>query len=67
MRDFSVNLPSWAYNTGYRLEGGAGTYDELYLYKDGRVVKKWDWLERVPNISELEEFIEGLNSSTTSL
>ena len=65
MRDFSINLPSWAYNAGYRLEGGMGTYDELYLYKDGKVVRKWSWLERAPNIFELEEEIERLDNSAT--
>ena len=58
MKDFSVNLPSWAYCEGYQLMGGGGTYDELYLKKDGKVVRRWDWLDRVPNIFELEELIK---------
>lgn len=57
MRDFSGNLPTWARQLGYRLEGGMGTWDELYLYKGFRVVKKWSWLEREPNIFEMEELI----------
>ena len=44
------------------IEGGAGTYDELYLYKGFELVKKWDWLERVPNIFEMEEVIKSYES-----
>lgn len=67
MRDFSINLPTWARQLGYRLEGGTGTYDELYLYKGPRVVKKWNWLERIPNIFEMEEIIYGLDSNVTCI
>lgn len=67
MKDFSINLPSWAYNEGYRLEGGGGTYDELFLYKDGKVVKRWGWLERIPNIFEMEELIIGLDNNSSRL
>lgn len=63
MRDFSINLPSWAYNEGYRLEGGTGTWDELYLYKDMKLIKRWDWLAREPNIFEMEELIKEYESS----
>ena len=59
MKDFSINLPSWAINLGYKLEGGRGTYDELFLYKRGYVVKKWGWLDNIPNIFEVEEVIKG--------
>ena len=62
MRDFSINLPSWAIQLGYKLEGGEGTFDELYLYRDMKIVKKWDWLDRVPNIYEIEEVIQEIES-----
>ena len=71
MRDLSINLPSWAYHLGYRLEGGVGTYDELFLYKDFRVVRKWEWLERQPSIFEMEEIVgeveREFNHTTTRL
>lgn len=54
MRDFSIVLPSWAVRLGYKLEGGQGTYDELYLYKNLGLVRMWSYLEQVPNIFELE-------------
>jgi len=59
MRDFSQNLPTWARQLGYRLEGGAGTFDELFLYKRFKLVRTWGWLEEVPNLPEMEEFIRG--------
>lgn len=62
MRDFSINLPSWAIQLGYKLEGGEGTFDELYLYRDMKIVKKWNWLDRVPNIYEIEEVIQEIES-----
>lgn len=65
MKDFSIVLPSWALRGGYRLEGGEGTYDELYLYKDFNLVKRWDYLEKVPNIFELEEILNALESQKT--
>lgn len=58
MRDFSVNLPSWAYHLGYRLEGGVGTFDELVLKKRFRIVKVWSWLDRTPNLFEMEEVVK---------
>lgn len=57
MRDFSIVLPSWAVREGYRLEGGMGTYDELYLYKDWAMVEKWGYLDPIPNIFEMEDLI----------
>ena len=60
MRDFSINLPSWAVREGYRLEGGLGTYDELYLWKGFNLIKRWSYTERIPNIFELEEFINAV-------
>jgi len=62
VRDFSINLPSWAIQLGYKLEGGEGTFDELYLYRDMKIVKKWNWLDRVPNIYEIEEVIQEIES-----
>ena len=57
----SINLPTWAYNIGYRLEGEGGTYDDLYLCKDGRVVR----LEAIPNIFELEKLLAEVESQKT--
>jgi hypothetical protein len=65
MKDFSINLPSWAYQLGYRLEGLEGTYDDLYLYKDREVVKRWLW-NRTPNIYEMEEVIKEIEYSNPS-
>lgn len=62
MRDFSINLPTWAIHEGYILEGGMGTYDELFLYKGFKMVKMWGWLDKVPNIFELEELINEIES-----
>lgn len=66
MRDFSIVLPSWAVRLGYRLEGGEGTYDELYLFKDFRMVERWNYLDPVPNIFELENSINVLESKKVS-
>lgn len=66
MRDWSINLPSWAYHEGYRLMGGMGTYDELELWKDLRLVRRWSWPERTPSISELEEFLNEIESKKVS-
>lgn len=60
MRDMSINLPSWAYNLGYRLRGNFGTIGDLCLYKDGSTVRTWYYPKSVPNIFELEELIRGL-------
>lgn len=57
MRDLSINLPAWAYRIGYRIEGGLGTYGDLFLRKDGAEVDWWNWSERQPNIFEMEELI----------
>ena len=43
------------------MEGGGGTYDDLYLCKDGRIVR----LEAIPNIFELEELIAEVESQKT--
>lgn len=57
MRDMSINLPYWATQKGYRLVGGEGTYDELYLYKDFKPIRVWEYTEQVPNIFEMEGII----------
>ena len=57
MRDWSINLPSWAYQLGYRLLGGMGAYDVLTLYRGPKIVRTFGYLE-VPNIIEIEEIIE---------
>ena len=64
MKDFSFNLSTWAYQLGYRLQGGTGTYDELELYKENVLVRRWDWLDKVPNILELEEVINGIEEGS---
>ena len=66
MRDFSIVLPSWAVREGYKLEGGSGTYDELYLSKDRVDLRRWDYLEPIPNIFEMEDVINGLESQKTA-
>lgn len=55
----SSNLPSRAYNLGYRLEGNLGTIGDLYLSRDGRLIEVWRYPRRAPNIFEMEELIEG--------
>lgn len=62
MKDFSINLPSWAIREGYSLEGGQGTYDDLFLSKDGSTVKTWWCSNKSPNIFEMEEIIHELES-----
>ena len=57
MRDWSINLPSWAYQLGYRLQGGMGAYDKLELYRNSKTVRIFDYFE-VPNIIEIGEIIE---------
>ena len=66
MRDLSIVLPGWAVREGYKLEGGSGTYDELYLSKDGVDLRRWDYLEPIPNIFEMEDVINGLESQKTT-
>lgn len=63
MRDLSFSLSTWAWQLGYRLQGGTGTYDVLELYKGFRLVRSWNWLERVPNIFELEETISDIENT----
>ena len=63
MRDFSIVLPSWAVRVGYRLEGGTGTYDELYLLKDGEGVRRWDCMEPIPTIFEVEDLLNEIEDS----
>ena len=64
MRDFSINLPSRAVQSGYTLEGLSGTYDDLDLKKDGKLVQRFLWNE-VPNIFGLEVIIDELESKET--
>ena len=63
MRDFSIVLPSWAVREGYKLEGGTGTYDELYLSKNREGVRKWDCMEPIPNIFEMEILLNEIEDS----
>lgn len=57
MRDFSINLPSWAIRDGYKLVGGMGTYDDLYLYRHGILIRFWEYTAPLPNIYEMEEIV----------
>jgi hypothetical protein len=62
MRDWSISLPTWAYNKGYRLVGGMGTYDSLYLVKDILDKDRWTYLQEwkyyeIPNIFEVKEAV----------
>lgn len=59
--DWSINLPTWAYQEGYRLEGRRGTYDDLELYKNFRLIRKFGY-NKIPNIIEIEEVIDGIES-----
>ena len=54
--DYSINLPAWAIQKGYTLEGMTGQYDYLYLYRDGKTKKIFEW-NKIPNIFEIEEII----------
>ena len=57
MRDFSINLPSWAVREGYRLNGGTGTYGDLYLFRNGNLIRWWEYPKSSPNILEMEDII----------
>jgi len=57
MRDMSLNLPTWAWQLGYRLEGDLGTVGDLFMSKDGKPVRAWRHPAKVPDIFELEEII----------
>jgi len=59
----SLNLPTWAWQLGYRLEGNLGTVGDLYLYKDGHVVKTWWHPDEAPNIFEMEEVIKEIEDT----
>ncbi len=63
MKDQSSNLPSWAYQLGYRLMGNTGTYDSLLLLKGFERVKAFDYWE-IPNIIEMEEIIKKMEEDT---
>ena len=53
----SINLPSWAVREGYTLEGDLGTFGDLFLSKDEKIVREWICPEKSPNIFEMEEII----------
>ena len=59
MRDYSINLPSWYYHIGYRLEGLGGTYDSLMLRK-GFELKRVFEHDQIPSIYEIEDIIKEL-------
>lgn len=62
MADFSLNLPSWAIQLGFRLEGDYGTHGDLALWKDGKFIKAWPYFRPQPNIYEMEEFLNKYES-----
>ena len=59
MRDFSINLPSWALHAGYRLQSLAGTYDSLELWKGLEKIREFEF-DRIPSIFEMEDIIKEL-------
>jgi len=59
MRDYSINLPSWAFNCGYSLQGLAGTYDSLELRKGFELIRVFEHYE-IPSIYEIESIIKEL-------
>ena len=65
MRDYSINLPSWAYHLGYRLQGLGGTYDSLELWK-GFELKRIFEFDKIPNIYEIEDIIKELENEISS-
>ena len=65
MRDYSINLPSWAYHLGYRLEGLGGTYDSLELWKGFDLVRVFEF-DKIPNIYEIEDIIKELEDEISS-
>ena len=62
MRDMTLNLPTWAWQLGYELEGDMGSFGDLYLSKYRKVTKKFNYWE-VPNIFEIGEIISGIEGS----
>ena len=62
MRDYSINLPSWAYYEGWRLEGLSGTYDSLMLRKGFNLKRVFEY-DKIPNIYEIEEIIKEVEES----
>lgn len=66
MYDMSVNLPTWTYYLGYRLEGEKGTFGTLYLYKGFKSIRKFDYW-KVPNIIEIGEIIGEIESQEIRL
>ena len=62
MKNLSWNLPYWARLLGYDLEGGSGTFDDMYLYKNHKIVKHWNYMDDIPNIFEMEDIILGAES-----
>ncbi len=56
MTDWSINLPAWAYQLGYRLRGMCGTYDSLHLLKYSEIIKTFEY-DKIPNLAEIEEII----------
>lgn len=61
MRDLSLNVPSWAYQLGYRVFGTMGTYGDFEIWNGFDLLKRFDWNEN-PNIMELEEIFREIES-----
>lgn len=64
MRDWSINLPTWALEKGYTLMGYSGQYDDLELWKRFDLIKRFEYY-KVPNIFEMEDIIEEVESCRT--
>lgn len=64
MRDMSCNLPTWAYQLGYRLKGEMGTYGCLYLSKEDRTSMQFG-PGPSPSILEIGDIISGLEGKET--
>jgi len=63
--DWSINLPSWAYREGYSLKGKCGTYDNLELWKDWVLIRRFKW-NRIPSIYEIEDIIKEIKREDES-
>lgn len=62
--DHNKNLPTWAYNLGYKLEGRTGSYDELVLYKERDIKRVFQYWEN-PSIVSMEEILREIEDKET--
>ncbi|KKM73764.1 hypothetical protein LCGC14_1407140 [marine sediment metagenome] len=66
MHEMSSNLPTWAWQLGYRLEGDLGTVGDLYMYRDGEVVQVWRHPKEAPGMIDIEEIIKKIEYARAS-